>query len=175
VNLPAGWRFSGPFRSNAGFREALAAGRDEAASRNHRMIRPAHILAGILRSPDARVVAALADLGILVSDLTAAIATEVGPSLSANARGPDLPYTRHGVAVLHGAVRAAERLRHDWLGAVHLLAALSQESWGAAPRVLHTAGVSPSRLWPAIERIAARMPPPPSSDPPLRLPVQDLE
>jgi len=77
MDLPQGWRRAGPFRSNAGFRQALAYSRDEAALRHHRRIRPSHMLAGVLRSSDDRVLAVLDELTIplehFVKQLTVAI------------------------------------------------------------------------------------------------------
>src|SRR5688572_1898643 len=104
--LPPGWRRAGPFRSNAGFRQALARARDEAAMRYHRQIRPSHILAGLLHSPDARVVAVFDDLGIRLSDIAARLALTIGPPLPPHDGGPDLAYTQRGGAVLTGAALA---------------------------------------------------------------------
>jgi ATP-dependent Clp protease ATP-binding subunit ClpA len=171
MELPPGWRRAGPFRSNAGYRPALARARDEAAILYHRQIRPSHILAGLLHSPDARVVAVFDDLGIRLSDIAVRLALTIGRPLPPHDGGPDLPYTPRGVAVLGGAVLAAEQMRHDWLGAVHLLAALTLERWGAAPRVLHGLSAGPERLWPAIERVAEYLAPPPSTDAPLIIPI----
>lgn len=157
----------GPFRSGAGYRQALARSRDEASLRYHRQIQPGHILLAVALTADARVDAMLATVGIARWDLADRAAAHLAPSLPAHDGGPDLAYTPRGVHVRDRAIRLAERLGWGWLGAAHLLVALGEEDWGAAPRVFRELRATPSTLMSALTTAAHPIPPPMSDEPPI--------
>lgn len=160
-------RLVGPFRSGAGFRQALARARDEAFLRFHRQVHPGHILLAVALTPDARVDAVLATLGIAREALAERAAARLPPPLAAHDGGPDLAYTPRGGHVLEQATRLAEGLGWGWLGAAHLLVALGEEDWGPAPRVFREAGVTPAALHSALATAARSIPPPMSDEPPI--------
>jgi ATP-dependent Clp protease ATP-binding subunit ClpA len=157
----------GPFRSGAGFRQALARSRDEAFLRYHRQIRPGHILLAVANTSDVRVDAILATLGIARLDLARRAAAHLAPSLPPHDGGPDLAYTPRGVHVVEQAARIAERLAWGWLGAAHLLIALGEEDWGSPPRVFREVGVTPAALHSALAAVVHSIPPPMSDEAPI--------
>jgi ATP-dependent Clp protease ATP-binding subunit ClpA len=145
----------------------LTRSRDEAFARNHRQIRPGHILIGVALTPDARVDAMLTMLGIVRSQLVERAVAALGPSLPEHDGGPDLAYTPRASQVLTRATRLAEQLGWGWLGAAHLLVVLGEEDWGAAPRVLEEIGATAHALRSALSSAAQPIPPEASAEPPI--------
>jgi ATP-dependent Clp protease ATP-binding subunit ClpA len=157
----------GPFQSGAGFRPALGRSREEAFLRNHHQIRPGHILLGVALISDVRVDAMLATLRVARTELAERAAGALGRALPAHGGGPDLAFTPRGVHVVDRATLLAERLGWGWLGAAHLLAVLSEEDWGSAPRVMGELGVTAGAVHAALASAARLIPPEPSDEDPI--------
>ena len=60
------------------------------------------------------------------------------------------------IQVLRAAHEAATELGHDWVGAEHVLMALSAESRGTAAGLLSRAGLTPSGVRAAVIKITGR-------------------
>ena len=120
-------------------RRILTRARAEAGLLGNKFVGPEHILLGLIHVNAAVTARVLERLGVDLSRLHAEVLGIV--SRAEPHDSPDLPYTSRAKRVLEHAMIAARDLDHDYVGAEHLLLALSQDA-GAAGKTLVAAGAS---------------------------------
>jgi Clp amino terminal domain, pathogenicity island component len=144
-----------PLSANA--RRSLGYARQEASSLGHPVIGTEHLLLGILRCHESRVVGLLEELGVHYDAARARTQpTMPGASLQspgdAPAGRPDQGVSPHARRILEGAVREARR-RHDHaVGVEHLLAALLADSRNGAVQTLEAMRIPPAHVRRELER-----------------------
>lgn len=111
-------------------RRCLQLSREEASRMGHGEVRPEHILLGILDDDNGIGVHALVRLGADLEALRKGILARMPPG-TAEASGPDLPYTRRAKQVLEESMRAARDLGHEYVGTEHLLLGTVSDEQGA--------------------------------------------
>jgi ATP-dependent Clp protease ATP-binding subunit ClpA len=166
---PPNQRQVGPFRGNAGYRQALGRARIEAIDLGHDQLGPDQILLGVLLTPDVRTDAVFEALGVSIDTLEERLRAELVRTRPRTgvAGGPDLPFTARGRNVLTRSVELAESLGFGWLGAIHLLAGIAESDSRIAPRLLREANVQSARVLELIESVARVLPPEPSDEHPI--------
>jgi ATP-dependent Clp protease ATP-binding subunit ClpA len=99
---------------------------------------------------------ALATLGIDLDQVRQATEAAFGPG-ALDARGPvqtgHIPFSKRGKKVLELSVREAVRLKHDHIGAGHLLLGLLREGGGLATRIIADAGIDLDALRAEVTRL----------------------
>src|SRR6188508_1661327 len=123
-------------------RKVLAMAREEAARLHHEYVGTEHILLGLIREGEGVAAAVLQNLNVDLDDVTQKIEETVKKGKSAQATGPDLPYTSRAKKVLELAMAEARDLSHSYVGTEHLLLGLLREEKGIAAQVLTDAGVN---------------------------------
>jgi ATP-dependent Clp protease ATP-binding subunit ClpA len=110
------------------------------------------LLLGLIHDGDGLVARALVSLGIPVAAVREKVKETVDPVGRSNAA---LPFTPRAKKVLELALREAHLLRHDYIGAEHMLLGLLREGEGPAPQVLVSLGTDLSRLRQRVLQLAA--------------------
>jgi ATP-dependent Clp protease ATP-binding subunit ClpA len=99
---------------------------------------------------------ALAFLGIDLDQVRQATEAAFGPG-ALDARGPvrsgHIPFTPRAKKVLELSLREAVRLKHDHIGAGHLLLGLLREGGGRATRIIADAGIDLDDLRAEVARL----------------------
>ena len=138
-------------------RRAMHRARLEALARDHEWIGTEHILLGIVALGRGRAVEVLAQAGLDLTEVRAAVETivERGPHpVSAG----QLPFTPRAKRVLELALEEASRLGHTWLGTEHLLLGLIAEDQSVAAQVLTTLGLTLAAAREEVARLAGSGP-----------------
>ena len=114
-------------------RKALALAQEEASRFNHDHIGTGHLLLGLLREGDGVAARALSSCGVTtetVRDRLPAIVDQGEEDTTAKQFTPPLKH------VLAMALKASQRLGHDYIGTEQLILARASEPEGVATRIL---------------------------------------
>ena len=109
--------------------------RKEAVAHNHEYLGTEHILLGLIAEGSGVAADVLANMGVKLHQVGAALDKIVrhGPSAVAT---PQLPFTPRAKKVLELAMEEAVDLGHDYVGTEHILLGLLKEHEGIAAQVL---------------------------------------
>src|SRR4051812_41737794 len=125
-------------------RKVLTLANEEAQRFNHNYIGTEHILLGLIREGDGVAARVLANLGVELPKVRAAVEFIIG-------RGDrmvvgEIGLTPRAKKVIELAVEEARRLKHNYIGTEHLLLGLVREGEGIAAGVLESLGVNLERV-----------------------------
>lgn len=130
-------------------RRTVVIAQEEARLLGHKHIGTEHLLLALAHQPGTVAQRALATCGVTFPALRDAIAEAVG--------GPDdsvplghVPFTPRAKRVLELSLSEAMQLKHNYIGAEHILLGLIREGKGVAARVLTARGADPSRVRQAV-------------------------
>jgi hypothetical protein len=138
-------------------RRSLGHARQEATSLGHPVIGTEHLLLGVLRCRESRVVQLLEELGVGYDAARActqptmpgvSVLGSAGPRRSRNEEG----VSPHARRILEGAVREARRRHEHAVGVEHLLAALLADSRNGAVQTLEAMRILPAHVRRELER-----------------------
>jgi hypothetical protein len=136
-------------------RRSLGLARQEATGLGHPVIGTEHLLLGVLRCRESRVVQLLEELGVNY-DAARACTQPTMPGASLQASGSALRQERgvsqHARRILEGAVREARRRHERAVGVEHLLAALLADSRTGAVQTLEAMRIPPAHVRRELER-----------------------
>jgi hypothetical protein len=138
-------------------RRSLGHARQEATSLGHPVIGTEHLLLGVLRCRESRIVALLEELGVNY-DTARACTQPTMPGASLQGAGPTVPsrpqqgVSPHARRILEGAVREARRRHERAVGVEHLLAALLADSRNGAVQTLEAMRILPAHVRRELER-----------------------
>jgi len=135
-------------------RRVLSLAQEEAQRFNHNYIGTEHILLGLVREGEGLGARVLANLGVDLNKVRAAVEFIIG-------RGEkpvtgEIGLTPRAKRVLELAVDEARRLGHNYIGTEHLLLGLLREGEGVAAGVLESLGVSLGKARAEINRVLSR-------------------
>ncbi len=121
-------------------RKVLSLAHEEAARFNHNYIGTEHLLLGLVREGDGVAARVLANMGVQLQKVRAAVEFIIG-------RGERAPQGEIGLTprarrVIELAFDEARRQNHHYIGTEHLLLGLVREGEGIAAGVLESLGVS---------------------------------
>ncbi len=138
-------------------RRVLTLAQEEAQRFNHNYIGTEHILLGLVREGEGVAARVLANLGVELSKVRAAVEFIIG-------RGErpitgEIGLTPRAKRVIELAVDEARRLNHNYIGTEHLLLGLLREGEGVAAGVLESLGVSLEKVRTEVTRILSQTPP----------------
>src|SRR3989337_856605 len=138
-------------------RRVLTLAQEEAQRFNHNYIGTEHLLLGLVREGDGVAAKVLANLGVELSKVRAAVEFIIG-------RGErptpgEIGLTPRAKRVIELAVDEARRLNHNYIGTEHLLLGLLREGEGVAAGVLESLGVSLEKVRTEVTRILSQTPP----------------
>jgi ATP-dependent Clp protease ATP-binding subunit ClpC len=114
-------------------RKVLTLAQEEASRFNHDHIGTGHLLLGLLGEGDGVAARALSSCGLTIEttrDRLPAIVNEGEEDTTSKQFTPPLKH------VLAMALKASQRLGHDYIGTEHLLLGLASEPEGVATRIL---------------------------------------
>jgi ATP-dependent Clp protease ATP-binding subunit ClpA len=135
-----------------GARAGIKFARDEALLLQHDHIGTEHLVLGLLRVPDDPAAMILAELGVALPPARAAVEQAIGRGV-----GPVLGQIQ-ATSALHTLLRVAARhaaeAGQDLVDAVHLLAALVEETHEATCQVLDTLGITAVVVLPRLAALA---------------------
>jgi hypothetical protein len=128
----------GPVKDTAGFgdfsrfttraRSVLAAAEDLARAADVAVIGSDHLAAGLMAEPDGLAAKAIVALGVSAGQLRAAFGLpEAAPAAEAATSAERVPLGPGAAATLHGALRQALHLGHNYIGTEHILLGLVDE------------------------------------------------
>ncbi len=137
MNERSGERFD-KFTERA--RKVLQLANDEATRFNHNYIGTEHLLLGLVREGDGVAARVLANMGVQLPKVRAAVEFIIGRG----ERPPqgDIGLTPRAKRVIELAFDEARRQNHHYIGTEHLLLGLVREGEGIAAGVLESLGVS---------------------------------
>ena len=130
-----------PVKDTAGFgdfsrfttraRSVLAAAEDLARTADAAVIGSDHLAAGLMAEPDGLAAKAIVALGVSAGQLRAAFGLpEAAPAAEGDTSAERVPLCPGAVATLHGALRQALHLGHNYIGTEHILLGLVDEQDG---------------------------------------------
>ena len=122
-------------------RKVLAMAREEANRMHHTYVGTEHILLGFTTPGNAAPAQLLRRGGADPDDIRATIENSIRRGDPRMAPRQDLPYTSRAKKTLELAMTEARELRHNFVGAEHLLLGLIREEMGIAAQVLADHGV----------------------------------
>ena len=128
----------GPVKDTAGFgdfsqfttraRSVLAAAEDLARAAEVAVIGNDHLAAGLMAEPDGLAAKAIVGLGVSAGQLSATFGLpEAAPAAEGDTSAERVPLGPGAVATLHGALRQALHLGHNYVGTEHILLSLVDE------------------------------------------------
>jgi Clp amino terminal domain, pathogenicity island component len=128
----------GPVKDTAGFgdfsrfttraRSVLTAAEDLARAADVAVIGSDHLAAGLMAEPDGLAAKAIVALGVSAGQLRAAFGLpEAAPAADGDASAERVPLGPGAVATLHGALRQALHLGHNYTGTEHILLGLADK------------------------------------------------
>jgi|SRR2546421_2234759 len=129
-------------------RQVVVLAQDEARALRHNYIGTEHLLLGLLREEEGIAARVLGELGVTLDDMRADVRSIVG--VGDEAATGQIPFTPRAKKVLELSLRAANELRHDFIGTEHVLLGLVREGEGVAARLLSDRGASPERVAAAV-------------------------
>src|SRR5262249_44502449 len=121
----------------------LELAREEVGRRNDRALGSEHLLLAILSEPDASLSCLIEYLGIAPDDLRRRAEQQMGRAQAVP--GQPLPLRWQTTRIPDPAYEEARQLRHDSIGAPHLLIALIHEGDSLAAHILEGAGLAANR------------------------------
>jgi hypothetical protein len=134
-------------------RNVLAAAGQIAGSGGAEPVDAAHLAAGLLTEPDGLAAKVIHGAGLSVEQVLSALGLEPGPGPAGGDANVDalqrLRFTDAGQAALREMVKAALRLRHNYVGTEHLLLGILLAD-GAAGRALTGLGLTAERAEQAL-------------------------
>jgi ATP-dependent Clp protease ATP-binding subunit ClpC len=125
-------------------RRVLVLAQEEARLLHHDFIGTEHILLGLVGAGVGLGARALAELGISLPAVRAAVEETIGPAGSEPMGSP--PFTPRAKKVLELSLREALQLGHNYIGTEHMLLGLVREGSGVAAQVLVGLGAELSRV-----------------------------
>ena len=134
-------------------RRVLNRAQEEALRLRHAFIGTEHLLLALAREEGGTAAQALAELGVKPARLRRAVEAVVERGNARVAGGIEL--TARARRAIELAVAEAQRLRHDYVGAEHLLLGLVHEREGVAAGVLQSLGVSLADARAEVRRLSA--------------------
>ena len=137
-------------------RRVLSLAQEEAQRFNHNYIGTEHILLGLVRETDGVAAKALANLGIELDKVRAAVEFVMGRGERSSPG--EIGLTPRAKKVIELAVDEARRLNHHYIGTEHLLIGLMREGEGVAAGVLESLGVSLDKVRGETSRILTQSP-----------------
>jgi AraC-like DNA-binding protein len=144
-----GWK-QGPFeRFTKDARRVVTLAQSEAKELAHNYIGTEHLLLGILRIEDSLGARALADFDVDLNEARDDVRRIIGEGEAdrpQRRRGPRIPFTPRSKKVLELSLKAARKLKDDYIGSEHILLALAQEGEGVAAQILRERGVEEKEL-----------------------------
>src|SRR3990170_7357225 len=137
-------------------RRVLTLAQEEAQRFNHNYIGTEHILLGLVREGEGVAARVLANLGVELTKVRAAVEFIIGRGERPTTG--EIGLTPRAKRVIELAVDEARRLNHNYIGTEHLLLGLLREGEGVAAVVLESLGVSLERVRGEVQRILAQSP-----------------
>jgi len=138
-------------------RRVLTLAQEEAQRFNHNYIGTEHILLGLVREGDGVAARVLANLGVELTKVRAAVEFIIGRGERPTTG--EIGLTPRAKRVIELAVDEARRLNHNYIGTEHLLLGLLREGEGVAAGVLESLGVTLDKVRTEVTRILAQTPP----------------
>ena len=129
-------------------RRVVVLAQEEARLLNHNYIGTEHILLGLIHEGEGVAAKALESLGISLE----AVRNQVEEIIGQGGSSPSghIPFTPRAKKVLELSRRAANELRHDFIGTEHVLLGLVREGEGVAARILSDLGAPSERIAAAV-------------------------
>jgi ATP-dependent Clp protease ATP-binding subunit ClpC len=131
-------------------RKVLALAQEEARRFNHNYIGTEHILLGLVREEEGMAAKILANLGIGLNKVRAAVEFIIGRGEGSTQN--EVGLTPRAKRVIELAVDEARLLGHQYIGTEHILLGLLREGEGVAAGVLESLGVSVDRVHSELNR-----------------------
>jgi ATP-dependent Clp protease ATP-binding subunit ClpC len=138
-------------------RRTVTLAQEEARGLGHHSVGTEHLLLGLLTEQQGLAWRVLDHLGVSASAARGQVQATIGRG-SGTPAGP-IPFTPPSKRVLGLARKEANRLRHGYIGTVHLLVGLVGEGDGVAARVLATLGADRARVMAEVTGLLAGRPP----------------
>jgi len=138
-------------------RKVLTLAQEEAQRFNHNYIGTEHILLGLVREGDGVAARVLANLGVELSKVRAAVEFIIGRGERPGSG--EIGLTPRAKRVIELALDEARRLNHSYIGTEHLLLGLLREGEGVAAGVLESLGVNLERVRAEVNRILSQSAP----------------
>jgi ATP-dependent Clp protease ATP-binding subunit ClpC len=138
-------------------RKVLTLAQEEAQRFNHSYIGTEHILLGLVREGEGVAAKVLANLGVELGKVRAAVEFIIGRG----ERPPsgEIGLTPRAKRVIELAVDEARRFNHNYIGTEHILLGLLREGEGVASGVLESLGLSLERVRNETSRILSQTTP----------------
>jgi hypothetical protein len=145
------WTRGRPFeRFTKEARRIVSVAQREAKELGHNYIGTEHLLLGMLSLEDSLGARALADFGVGREEIREDVRRIIGEGATDERqhrrRGPRIPFTPRSKKVLELSLKAARKLKDDYIGSEHILLALVQEGEGVAAEILRERGVEEKEL-----------------------------
>jgi hypothetical protein len=152
-----GWK-QGPFeRFTKEARRVVTLAQSEAKELGHNYIGTEHLLLGMLRIDDSLGARALADFDVGLEETREDVRRIIGEGEADDRphrrRGPHIPFTPRSKKVLELSLKAARKLKDNYIGSEHILLALVHEGEGVAAQILRERGVEEKALRRCIEAL----------------------
>lgn len=138
-------------------RKVLTLAQEEAQRFNHNYIGTEHILLGLVREGDGVAARVLANLGVELSKVRAAVEFIIGRGERPGSG--EIGLTPRAKRVIELALDEARRLNHSYIGTEHLLLGLLREGEGVAAGVLESLGVNLERVRAEVNRVLSQSAP----------------
>ncbi len=138
-------------------RKAIEYARDEAARLRHDYIGTEHLLLGLIRLGDGHAAEIIANLGLDLNDLKAAIEEVVQPSGGTMTMG-QLPLTARAKKTLEVSGQEARALKSKDIDTEHILLALLKDEEGVASQVLSMFEIDYKEVYDEIRNIDSGKP-----------------
>ncbi|MBI3637583.1 MAG: AAA family ATPase, partial [Candidatus Rokubacteria bacterium] len=132
-------------------REAVQNAQSLAGQQEHQTVEPEHLLLALLRQPEGVVPPLLAKLGAPADAIAKRVEAEL--ARMPKVRGGEQYAGPRLAATFERAQAEADRLHDEYVSTEHLLVAIAQESGSAAARGLSASGVTPDRIWAALQDV----------------------
>jgi hypothetical protein len=143
---------SGGFdRFTNGGKRVLALAQDEAIRLNHNYIGTEHLVLGIMREGEGVAARALAEIGVPLDRVRAAVESIVGRG-DAPTSPSEITLSPRSKKVIELAIDEARRRRTGQIDTEHLLLGLVREGEGIGWGILESLGVTAQRIREAIDR-----------------------
>jgi ATP-dependent Clp protease ATP-binding subunit ClpB len=132
--------------------QAVLAARTSAASRQHQVVSPLHLLESLLSLPDSIVYPLLAKLSVNPAELKAATERELAriPSVYGDAR--EVGFSTEAIAVLEAAQAEMAAMKDTYVSIEHVLLALAASA-DVAGELLRSAGVTKDSTLTALAEV----------------------
>jgi len=135
-------------------RRVLTLAQEEAQRFNHTYIGTEHILLGLVREGEGVAAKVLANLGVELSKVRAAVEFIIGRG--ERSTSSDIGLTPRAKKVIEMAVAEARQMNHHYIGTEHLLLGLVREGEGIAAGVLESLGVTLDKVRSEVNRILSQ-------------------